>query len=47
MSTIAIASQFGKTGDSFGPQWIQVNIPEQLSEVDILLADDGFVSVLK
>jgi len=24
-----------------------MNIPDQLSEVDILLADDGFVSVLK
>jgi hypothetical protein len=40
-----VSHQFGKGGNETSPQWIQVDIPDQLEEVRVILTDDRFEAV--
>lgn len=47
MSTVWVAVQGRKVRDDSRPQRIQVKVANQLLEVSLLLANDGFVAVLE
>jgi len=47
MPAIRIPAQFFEIRNNASPDRVQVNVADQLFEIHILLADNGFVTVLK
>jgi hypothetical protein len=47
VATIFITIQAGYIGDNLRSQRIQMDVTNQFPEIDVFLADYGFISVLK
>ena len=47
VAAVAIAGKIINDGDDFGAQRIEMNIGDELFEVGVFLADDGFIAILK
>jgi len=47
MTAPAVSIQFVHRAHDAGAQWIQMNVAHRLLEIGVLLADDGFVAILK
>jgi len=47
VTTPGVFVEFIEVLDEFGSQWVEMNVANQLKEIGIFFAHDGFVAVLE